>query len=209
MKQAVIFDVDGVILNSEVFYQQRRKQFFQTKGITLSEEDNQAFIGSNPKAMMRHLFPNDPNMQEKMREEYLTFSKGLVYDTRELLNPDVNVVLPQLQAKGIRLAIASSGSPEGIHKMLVANDLLNYFELVVSGEMFEESKPNPQIYRYTIDQLGLKEEACLVVEDSTLGIRAAKAAGLEVLALVQRDYEVDQQLADARIQSLNDVLEYL
>lgn len=204
MKQAVIFDVDGVILNSEVFYQQRRKQFFQTKGITLSEEDNQAFIGSNPKAMMRHLFPNDPNMQEKMREEYLTFSKGLVYDTRELLNPDVNVVLPQLQAKGIRLAIASSGSPEGIHKMLVANDLLDYFELVVSGEMFEESKPNPQIYRYTIDQLGLKEEACLVVEDSTLGIRAAKAAGLEVLALVQRDYEVDQQLADARIQSLND-----
>ena len=209
MKKAVIFDIDGVILNSEKFYAERREQFFATKGIELSQEVNDLFIGSNPKAMMIYLFPNDPELQEEMRENYAHYSSELVYQTPDYLNPDVRPLLEELTTRGIRLAIASSGNPQGIKQMLADNQLTDYFEWVVSGEMFEESKPNPEIYQYTVAKLGLNPEECLVVEDSTIGITAAKAAGLEVLALQQTDYVVDQSQANARIASLKNVLDFL
>lgn len=209
MIKAVIFDVDGVILNSEMYYQERRDHFFATKGILLNAKDHQAFIGSNPDAMMRYLFPDDLKMQEVIKQEYTEFSKKYPRDTRALLNPDIKPLLVQLKEQGIRLAIASSGTLVGIHEMLTENQLSDYFELVVSGEMFEESKPNPEIYSYTVGQLGLNVSDCLVVEDSMLGISAAKAAGLRVLALKQQAYEVNQESADARIDSLQEVLKFL
>lgn len=209
MKKAVIFDVDGVILNSEKSYKERRAQFFLSKGIALSEEMNQSFIGSNPKAMMKAMFPGDEALQEDMRQSYLHFSEGFTMDTRDYLNPDILDLLEKLKEKQLVLAIASSGNYENIQKMLSVNHLSAYFDLVVSGEQFEESKPHPEIYRYTVEKLGLKKEQCLVVEDSTLGIRAAKDAGLEVLALMQTDYQVDQTQATAQIAFLEEVLEYL
>ena len=90
--------------------------------------------------------------------------------------------------------------------MLKENELGSYFTVVVSGEEYKESKPDPEIYNDVKRQLGLNSEECLVVEDSTYGIRAAKAAGLEVIAVDDPRFSFDQSEADGWIKKVTDLL---
>ena len=92
-----------------------------------------------------------------------------------------------------------------IERVLRENEIADYFEVVVTGAMFKRSKPDPEIYHYTAGKLGVKEEECFVVEDSTYGVTAASRAGMTVAALIDERFHFDQSLADYRIRSLEEV----
>ena len=83
------------------------------------------------------------------------------------------------------------------------------FDLIVSGNQFRQSKPNPEIYHYTAATLGIPEEQCFVVEDSTVGIQAAKNAGMTVAAYQDDRFGFDQSAADYHITSISEILKYL
>ena len=88
--------------------------------------------------------------------------------------------------------------------MLFQNHILDYFELVVTGDQFRKSKPDPEIYHYTASHLGVKEEECFVLEDSTVGITAAHRAGVTVVALRDDRFDFDRSLADGEIKALGE-----
>lgn len=207
MKQAVIFDVDGVIVFSERVYQERRRAFFEQYGIIIDQETNDSFVGSNMKDMFQYLIPDDEKMRTELMKKYSNNrDNNSEIDYRELFNPDIPEILENLAQKDIRLAIASSGPLVGIEHILKVNQIDHYFEQIVSGEMFEHSKPNPEIYNHSVENLGVNPQKCLVIEDSKIGIEAAVRADLDVAALKSHQFEIDQSEATYQIHSVKEVL---
>lgn len=204
MKKAVIFDMDGVIVFSENAYQRRRDIFFEKHGIKLTNEIQEQLVGSNVKDMFIKLIPDDENKRIDLMEKYEDFKSIYPIDYQEILNPDITQSLKNLSDMGIRLALASSSSLKSIHNILSDNQILDYFELLVSGEMFEKSKPHPEIYRYTVKKLDLDLSDCLVIEDSDIGMSAALNAGLEVALLNNQNSK-----STHHIQSLHEILKYV
>lgn len=88
-------------------------------------------------------------------------------------------------------------------------ELEKYIDFVISGEECIESKPNPDIYIKTIKALNILPKEALAIEDSLLGIQSAKAAGLEVVALYQKDYDLDQSQARYKIKDLKEIIELI
>lgn len=113
-----------------------------------------------------------------------------------ILNPHVLYVLPKLKAKGYKLAIASSSSMENIKKVTRQCGIASYFDCMVSGVDFKESKPDPAIYLETLRRLNLKPEEVIAIEDSTYGIQACIGANIRVIAKEDNRYDFNQDLAD-------------
>ena len=114
-------------------------------------------------------------------------------------------VLKTLQSHSYNIALASSTQMDIIERVLSENQIADYFQVIVTGNQFKESKPNPEIYHYTASRLNTPEEQCLVIEDSTLGIRAAHRAGMTVAALIDDRFGFDRSLADYEIASLTEI----
>lgn len=206
MKQAVIFDMDGVLVETEYFYFKRRMKFFDELKIEPPTRKIQDFIGLSNDMIWNMLVPEDKKERKALREKYVNFSKKHEISFSDVLNPSVKELFSRLKNKKIKIAIASSSERKDILKMLEQCELSTYVDFVISGEECTQSKPDPEIYIKAVKALGLLEAEVLAVEDSTLGIRAAKSAGLTVAALVQKDYYIDQSEADYQ---MNDLIEII
>jgi len=115
------------------------------------------------------------------------------------LRPGVARLLDEARAAGIRLAIATTTTPENVTVLLehaLAPEAVAWFEVIAAGDVVPAKKPAPDIYRYALEQLGLAPEACLAFEDSENGLRAARGAGLRTVVTVN-DYTRDQDFTDA------------
>lgn len=211
--EAVIFDMDGVLVDSEEFYQERRNEFLVSQGLTVRKIPMNQLIGLTFKKIFPKLVENSEQFSEKkvaeLEEAYKEFKKQNIIPYETLLNPDVKEVVKKLKAAHVKVAIASSSTKIAIDKMVAQCDLEDDFDLLVSGQDFRETKPNPEIYTYTVQALGVMPENCLVIEDSEAGISAAVNAQLEVWALVDSRYQMNQEKANQKIYSLKEVLKVL
>ena len=104
------------------------------------------------------------------------------------------------------MAIASSSHLAQIQNILTQCDIIQYFDLIVSGEQFERSKPDPTIYRHPLEKLGAQAKNAVAIEDSFFGIQAAKAAGISVIAYEEKRMHIDQSNADYCGKNMNDIL---
>ena len=187
--KAVIFDMDGVLVDSEPAHQERIRQFFAQHGLDVPAEQLNTLVGCSGDYFVSRATEWWAQTPTKSKDER-TLTAIDAYqrwksdcepiDYGPLLNPGVRKTLETLRARGIRLAVASSTSHEGIRQELEPSDILHLFEVVVSGEEFRESKPNPEIYLTTMARMGLSPDECIAVEDSDRGIAAARAAGMRV-----------------------------
>lgn len=107
------------------------------------------------------------------------------------------------------MAVASSTHRQLVLHVLFQNGILDYFETVVTGDQFVRSKPDPEIYHHTAKILKTAETDCFVLEDSTVGIRAAHDAGMKVAAVIDNRFGFDQSLADYQVEKIEDILQYL
>lgn len=213
--RAVIFDMDGVIVDSEYAYAQEERAFLDAFGIEVSDEEIAQTVGCS------HETFNQTVAEWWERGGYGTFTpeeaiarfnewgKDYVYDYRALMNPGVPETLDALRARGLRLALASSSPMDNIREVLQACGIEDSFEVIVSGEQFHESKPNPEIYLHTCEVLGLDPGACCCVEDSPYGIEAGKRAGLTVFAKRESRFPFSQDKADAIIDTVSGILEVI
>lgn len=209
MIKAVIFDMDGVIIDSEPVYLEKDLEFARTKNPDVVLKDLFGMVGSSRKdawSCMERAIHNGQTWEE-LRDEYRDSRD--VYsemDYRRIFRPEIPDILAKLQQSGMRLALASSTGITIIERVLNENNIRSFFEVVVTGAQFQRSKPDPEIYHFTAAQLGLPEHQCLAVEDSTFGVTAASRAGMKIAALIDHRFHFDQSLADYRMESLNEVL---
>ncbi|NRY60628.1 HAD family hydrolase [Clostridium beijerinckii] len=207
MKKAVIFDMDGVLVYTEQYYFNRRMKFFDELGIEPRTRKIQDFIGLSSDMIWEMLVPEDKEKRERLEKEYLKYSKKNEVNFLQVLNPSTKEVLNRLKDNNIKIAIASSSKKLDILRMIKDCKISDYIDFVISGEECENDKPDPEIYIKAIKTLGFLSKEVIVVEDSKLGIRAAKAAGLNVIALAQKEYDIDQSEADFKINDLIEVVE--
>lgn len=205
MFDSVIFDMDGVLVDTEVFYFKRRMAFFEEIGVKPAVTGINDCLGKTEEGIWTMLV-RDEAQRKELRNQYMDYRKAHPIDYPTVLQPGVKPLLQEIRHRERKLAIASSSPLKEIQKMLEECVLASYFDVIVSGAELKESKPNPMIYEKTKAALGTKRP--VAVEDSVVGITAAKRAGLFTFALEQ-PFEVDQTQADQKIESLWEITNWL
>lgn len=209
---AVIFDMDGVIVDTEKFYLDTLARLFEAEGIEVPFEDLCVTVGASYKDFKRNLvrwfeLGGEHLAEEEALARYNVWEERNQPDFAALLNHGVVETIAELKRRSVRVALASSSPMSNILLVLEACGLSDAFELVTSGEQFHESKPNPEIYLHTLENLGLPAGDCCCVEDSVPGITAGKAAGLTVFAKREDRFGFTQEAADRIIDAIPDLLE--
>lgn len=209
--QAVIFDMDGVIVDSERFYYDQLDEMYSAEGIFVPREELCRAVGASYKDFKSNLvrwfaMGGVDLSPEEAEARYDAWAAVHPADYAALLNPGVRETVAELKDLGVRVALASSSPMDNIMHVLEVCGLSDAFEHVTSGKQFLESKPNPEIYLHTLDLLGLSATSCCCVEDSVPGIAAGKAAGLTVIAKREDRFGFSQELADAVVDSIADIL---
>jgi len=176
---AIIFDMDGVLVDSEPLGFEAMRRVMAREGVAYTHADNDEFVGRTTieecqVLTARHQLVSDPR---ELTREYVDILVGLIREQPRPL-PGVPAVLDALHAAGHRMALASSADLAVIAENLSALGLQRFFEAIVSGTQVARGKPAPDVFVETARQLRVSPEACLVVEDSRNGLLAAKAAGM-------------------------------
>lgn len=205
----IVFDMDGVLVDTEEPYYYRRKAFLTQQGLNIDHLPKQFFVGGTMQQVMAVLLADAVIDEKDFLERYEQYKEEHPVDYAALVDPEAKKVLQFLKRAGYKVGLASSSTKQMIEQMLTETQLSSYFDVVVSGEDFKESKPHPEIYQHTVAELGLTPAECVAIEDSPKGIEAARAAGLTVWAKTDKIFGLDQGAADVQIDSLSDICRQL
>lgn len=211
MIKAVIFDMDGVIVDTEFAYVDRMKRFLNSECIYPSQEQLFSIVGSSSKKRWELISDWYKSTLEEDEFER-RFSEYFIDEPINYKSIQEKTLIPTLETlreKDYSLAIASSSSYDEVKEVINACDVNRYFDTIASGDMFQESKPNPEIYLFTAKKLNLLPEECLVIEDSPYGILAAKRAKMTVVAKRENRFMFSQEGADYFIDRLEEVKDIL
>lgn len=184
MLKAILFDMDGVIIDSEPLHARAAILALQRYGVTLSTEFCYSFIGSTAKHMLEviqkehHLNVTIEELMEANQQAKLTLLKTEGYPAI----PFVRELMEALKHSGFQLAIASSSPLEEIGETVERLQLSPFLTACVSGMQVAHPKPAPDIFLAAARELGVSPSECLVIEDSCNGLNAAKSAGMVRIA---------------------------
>jgi HAD superfamily hydrolase (TIGR01509 family) len=205
---AVVFDLDGVLIQSEEVWDAVRERYVRERGGRYDADVQRAMMGMSAPEWSKFLhedagIPNEPeainrDVVELMLETYrheLPLLPGAVEAVRRV-------------AEAFPLALASSSNRAIFEEVLELAGLTDCFRATVSSEEVERGKPAPDVYLEAARRLGAAPSSCAAVEDSHAGIRSAKSAGMRVIAIPNASYPPDDEalaLADAVVGSLDDL----
>jgi len=181
MLKAVIFDMDGVIIDSEPMHNKAYHDMFNDVGIEVSKEFYESFTGQSTINICKRLCDHF-NLKES--PETLVAIKRKHYKHFFYTNSDLGLIdgvmklIKDYHNNGLTLVLASSAAMTSIDQIFDRFDLNRYFKDKLSGGDLKQSKPHPEIFINAAKATGFTKEECIVIEDSTNGVKAAKAAGI-------------------------------
>ena len=207
--KAVIFDMDGVIIDSEPIHYAAMQVYNHSLGFDMSHEEYASYIGTRGSDMweelrIRHALPG--TTEELLRGETAAYYRELM--TNSNIAPVVGAIelIRECRSAGLRLALASSASRENIEIVEKLFSLQGLFDTTISGEELTRSKPDPAIFLISAKRLGAQPSECVVIEDAQAGVQAAKAAGMVCVGLRLHDFgRQDLSAADMVVESLTEL----
>lgn len=188
--KAVLFDMDGVLINTEPLHYRMWKETFSGRGLEIDYDVYKECIGATDAFLMEliwHHYGRDFRNDKNLAKERAAIEKRLLREEGFPEMPGVRDMLRRLHEAGFLLAVASSSPPERIHDAIIYIGAGQYFSLLNSAENVAHSKPAPDIYLDTAKKLGVIPEECVVLEDSEKGSIAAVSAGMICVGLDNPD----------------------
>jgi len=185
----VIFDLDGVLADSEPWWNQIDTKLLAEHGVNYRGEHHRNVLGVSYRIAVefyKDAFKISASVEELMRR------RGEIaadfFANRVGLFPPAKATLEQLHEMRLRLAVATSSVAASARPFLERTGIRSFFGVIVTGDEVQRGKPDPDIYLRTANRLGIVPEACLVIEDALAGVAAAKAAKMRVAAIPDRRF---------------------
>ncbi|MFC3914077.1 hexitol phosphatase HxpB [Pseudaeromonas sharmana] len=204
--QAVIFDMDGVLIDSEPLWQQGEYEVFREAGVPLTPQMCQQTMGLRVDHVVRYWQQRYPDI---VLEPHATAQAILDRVAAQIMlegvpMPGVVNTLQRLHAQGITIGLATSSPGQLVTTILQKLQIIDYFTLWHSAEHEPYGKPHPAVYLSAAERLGVAPQHCLAIEDSLNGLLAAKSAGMSLLAVPDHRCATDPRWvwADYRLDSL-------
>lgn len=188
--KAVIFDMDGVLIDTQHIHATVQSELFNRHGIPLSSDEiTQKFAGTSARWMFETVFAAHkiPVDADAVMNEYKENMLKRITDVTPL--PGIPELLQDLHAHNVPLAVASASGKTYIQNALTHAKLLHYFSAVVSANEVAQGKPAPDIFLRAAALLHIAPKDCVVFEDAVAGMQAARAAGMKCIGIAQDDAE--------------------
>lgn len=183
MNKVVIFDMDGVVVDTEPTYREINSKLYKELNVNITLEEQFSFVGNGSRIIWTKI--KDKGSLTQSVEELMEMSKSRKYeylsksDSKIIPIEGIEKLLLTLKANEFVIAMASSSPRKNIEVILQKVKLINYFQYIVSGEDVEKGKPNPDIFLKAAEKFKANACDCTVIEDSNNGITGAKAAGMK------------------------------
>jgi beta-phosphoglucomutase family hydrolase len=204
--RGVLWDMDGVIVDTGPFHCRSWQYAFQTQGVNFTEEDFRSIFGQRNDTIIRKMLGKNISQAKidaiaQIKEEQ--FRQIVKPNLRPF--PGVFELLKILKANNIRAAVASSAPLENIRLVLDGLGISDCFQAIVFGREVTEGKPSPQVFLLAAQKLGAETRNCIVIEDAVAGVTAAKAAGMHCIAVINTHPAESLAKADLVADSLEKV----
>jgi len=180
--EAIIFDMDGVVADSEPLHIKAENQTLAPFNVKVTEEDYHKFMGRSPELLLESLVEKY-SIDVKMQELLSVHKKNLLQLYKKEVKP-IKGALELIQwfsEKKYCLALASSSNDKLVESVISKFKIRNMFNAVVSGSEVKNIKPSPEIFLKASSKVFVSPEKCLVIEDSTAGVKAARSAGMHCI----------------------------
>ena len=201
--------MDGVIVDTEPVHSYAYFQHFAELNIAVSKDMFTSFMGNSTRntfQKLKELYPIDGEVEDLIQRKRILFNDA--FDSKEdlFLIEGVERLIQDLHRNGMQLILASSAAHVTIDRVFNRFNLHQYFSHIVSGEDFPNSKPHPAIFEYAASLSIAPKENCIVIEDSTNGIKAAKTAGIFCVGYNSENSKLqDLSLADVIVEHLDEL----
>jgi beta-phosphoglucomutase len=206
-KFAVIFDMDGVIVDSNPAHKEAINEFCKQHDIVLDEEKFRTHVnGRQNRDWIPAVFGSEMAKEEILKlaeEKEKLFRK--VYEPTITPLPGLENFLNKLKERGIPVAIATSAPVENVNFTLERTGLRKYFETILDDRNVSKGKPHPDIYIKTVEALKYPASECIVFEDSLAGVESAKGAGCKVVGVLTTHTKEELKQTDYTIRDFNEI----
>lgn len=189
MIKAVIFDMDGLLINSEPLWQLAEIKIFETVGIKLSHSDCLKTMGLRVDEVVQYWYERFPWLNKSLKiveSEIICEVIRLIKEKGEAM-PGATYILDLLKEAGLKIGLASSSSMAIIQAAIFKLNIADRFDAIVSAENEEFGKPHPAVYINTAKILGVKSTECLAFEDSVTGLLSATSARMKTIAVPDKE----------------------
>lgn len=208
--KGIIFDFDGVIVNSEPFWEMADRIIVEQEGKVYLPETKNIIMGLNPIDSIRelcriHKISTSYNILIERRSDLMR----QFYENNVELNNGSYEVLEYLYKNGIKMALASSTPKKLFIKALQRFNMENFFKVIITSEDVKRSKPDPEIFIRASELLDIPKNNVFIVEDSRAGVISAIAAGIKVFWLKNKDADIKGLYPDYIINSLNNIKSFI
>lgn len=182
--EAVIFDMDGTLVDSMPYHTKSWHKFFENQGLEVSPADYKAKGHGTLFDIMPRFFGDHISREESYR---LGMEKEAIY--REMYAPYMQPIdgliewLEALKKNGLKIALGTAADFSNTDFTLDALHIRKYFDVIVTSDLVPEGKPSPAVYNYAAKELGVQPQHCLVFEDTYVGVKAGRLAGMRVAAI--------------------------
>ncbi len=211
--RAVIFDMDGVIIDSEPLWRRAMVQGFSDFAVTFTEEDCRQTTGMRLNEVINYwskTYPKELHDQTAVNEKIIQNLIGLI-NTEGKEMPGLHDLLSFLKAQKIKIGLSTSSDYVLVNAVLKKLDITHFFDSINSAQYLKHGKPHPEVYLSCAEKLEIHPMDCLVIEDSVFGIISALSAQMRVLAYPDPEHinNVKFNVADGIIKHLSETKNFI